>query len=232
LWKSNSWDSSSSLSQLDHGFDHCLHANAPGMEIEDGAAQETSIDGHVRPWDNVRLGNRLQYFADQDRICVITIFRIVFIFSLINDPHDSTYWIAVNAIFLTLEPNLGIVNACLLLLKPILQRMRPKLGWTTQNPGSQDYPLKTRSRDRPSTLLPTKYGLKNTDGIGNFTRLGDNDERLDVAQSFAVDGNSNSSLFPKQGADGLVFGNQTKEVTVGDRDQRTFQQRVSRLLKP
>jgi len=58
LWKSNPWNSSSSLSQLDHGSDHRLHADATGMVTEDGAAQETSIDGHVRPWNNVRLGQK------------------------------------------------------------------------------------------------------------------------------------------------------------------------------
>ncbi|KAI9702670.1 MAG: hypothetical protein M1820_006054 [Bogoriella megaspora] len=39
---------------------------------------------------------------------------------------DSTYWISINGIFLILEPNLGIINACLPILKPIIPRLRPK----------------------------------------------------------------------------------------------------------
>ncbi|RDL40284.1 uncharacterized protein BP5553_00263 [Venustampulla echinocandica] len=142
-------------------------------------------------------------------ICVITILRIVFTFSLIQNPHDSTYWIAINAIFLTLEPNLGMVNACLLLLKPLLHRLRPKLGWASHTQSSQDYPLGSHTRDRPSKLLPVKYHARHTDGAHKFTRLGDNHHGLEgAALDFVPDGNVN-------GIENLAFAKQTKEETVG-----------------
>lgn len=87
-----------------------------------------------------------------NRICIITTFRIIFTFRLIRDPHNSTYWVAIAAIFFALEPNLGMVNACLLLLRPLLQRIRPKLDWNPHDSGSPDYSLKnSQSLGRPRT---------------------------------------------------------------------------------
>lgn len=157
----------------------------------------------------------IQTLLTETRICLITIFRIVFTFFLIQYPHDSTYWIAINAIFLTLEPNLGIVNASLLLLKPLLHRLRPKLGWASNNQSNQDYPLSNPIRDRQSKLLPVKYHARHTDGSHSFTRLKDNNQRLTVPVESVSEESTNGRHFSNESSKTRVFSRQRDEGDVG-----------------
>jgi hypothetical protein len=126
-------------------------------------------------------------------ICCITVLRIVFTFVLIRNQEDSTYWIAINAIYLTLEPNLGMVNACLLLLKPLLHRLRPKLSWASHIQNTPAYPLSSRNCNSPNQFSQTRYGLRRTDSSRNFTKLEDwSESRSEAARALTKGGSTDS----------------------------------------
>lgn len=58
---------------------------------------------------------------------------------LINHSTDPAYYILINAIWLTLEPALGIVNASLPLMQPIYPRLRSNLMyWTSKGTAKSD----------------------------------------------------------------------------------------------
>lgn len=108
-----------------------------------------------------------------------------------------------------------MVNACLLLLNPLLHRMRPKLGWASNNQSNQDYQLNNPSRDRPSKLLPVKYHARHTDGSHNFTRLKDNHQRLEIPGDSVLDGSSKGLHFSNQSTETREFAKQTKDGNIG-----------------
>lgn len=96
-------------------------------------------------------------------ICAITAARIKSVLEI--DPLDFTYTIVADTIFGGLEIELGIINACLPLLRPLLRKLTSSsTGLTTYNtnPGRSDG--FNSSQTKSSTIASSK----------NFSRLREN----------------------------------------------------------
>lgn len=64
----------------------------------------------------------------QNRICIISILRIVYLTNL--DLHNITYDVAPEWLFTLLEPTLGIVSACVPAMQPAITKLSPKRSST------------------------------------------------------------------------------------------------------
>lgn len=83
-----------------------------------------------------------------DRICIFTGLRIKSVLDL--DPLDFTYTMVDDLIFGGLEIELGIINACLPLLQPILKKvLGSKSTWTNK---STDKETRTWATKRDNTF--------------------------------------------------------------------------------
>ena len=108
-----------------------------------------------------------------ERICIISAFRIKSIADL--DFTDFTYSLINDGIWSALEPLLGIVNACL----PILQPVIAKVGETSlfsRSRGSSKASNSKGSSDQSSTkpLHPDESDTKNFHRLYNHYPLEDN----------------------------------------------------------
>lgn len=84
-------------------------------------------------------------------IWVISLQRILWLRSW--DQTDLAYTVELGAIWTTLEPALGVVNACLPTIRPVLRKVfnRDVLAWSkSSGKNSKNHPWK-KSRSEPST---------------------------------------------------------------------------------
>ncbi|OTA98713.1 hypothetical protein M426DRAFT_103609 [Hypoxylon sp. CI-4A] len=97
-------------------------------------------------------------------ICILSFLRIIW---LINwDLTDSTYGVGPGTIYGGLEPTLGIVNACLPVMKPALKRIfgSSLLGGTRSSSGSSKRSGTSRNQDGrlpPSIRDPNDVDIEN-----------------------------------------------------------------------
>ncbi|KAI1866346.1 uncharacterized protein JN550_007734 [Neoarthrinium moseri] len=100
-------------------------------------------------------------------ICVLSLLRVLWLWNW--DLTDMTYTVTPGAIYSVLEPTLGVVNACLPVIRPSLQRIFGKgtLNWTKKDPDGSDASQTFGSRQR-HTLTGGKDAKH-----GDFVRLAD-----------------------------------------------------------
>lgn len=60
----------------------------------------------------------------RNRICIISILRIKYLKDL--NPHNITYSVAPEGLFTLLEPTLGIISACLSVIRPVISKLSKK----------------------------------------------------------------------------------------------------------
>lgn len=96
------------------------------------------------------------------RICIISILRLVDLARL--DLNDLTYNLAKVAVWTGLEPMLGIINACLPVIQPVVKRVLESNVFSRSS--------RNRSNSKVWTSSSSKPGKKsNTGDINSFHRL-------------------------------------------------------------
>lgn len=97
-------------------------------------------------------------------ICIASLLRVIYTHKI--DPDDFSYTYRYLAIWSLVEPQLGVINACLLLMRPVLQRV-----------------LKSRSKE---SFVPVS-GQKCTD-TRHFKRMSDTEDALYPLDTDTLDG--------------------------------------------
>lgn len=100
----------------------------------------------------------------QNRICIITILRIKYLNDL--DLHNITYSIAPEGLFTLLEPTLGIISACLPVVRPVLN----KLSKNAPIPSTEQYGSKSA---RAASARHSSHGQNGGFAPKRFQRLDD-----------------------------------------------------------
>ena len=101
-------------------------ATSMPLESTYGVVAETVTNGYLQSWSLVSGPRRASHtifrlISVQYRICVLSVVRVVAISKL--DFADATYNIVLDNIMSALEPTLGVINACLPLLQPIIPKV-------------------------------------------------------------------------------------------------------------
>ena len=100
----------------------------------------------------------------QNRICIITILRIKYLNDL--DLHNITYSIAPEGLFTLLEPTLGIISACLPVIRPVITKLSKK----STIPSSEHYGSKA---GRSTSARHSSHGQNSGFTPNRFQRLDD-----------------------------------------------------------
>ena len=123
------------------------------MAIANSLATALDVDGHV--WDGYRVSPQTlsslmkgavarSSCSHSCSICGLTIYRI-YLMAHISSSHWQEFFAQIS-LLTRLEALLGIINACLPVIKPIFDRLRAFI-WREPN----ELPLSTRSRHRHLT---------------------------------------------------------------------------------
>ena len=118
--------------------------------------------------------------APQNRICIISILRIIYLTDL--DLHNITYSIAPEGLFTLLEPTLGIVCACIPIIQPAITKLSRKItpAFSTAQSGSGKAGCSTAAENgahgQNSAFSPKRFrrlsdhAFPLTDTYGRFNR--------------------------------------------------------------
>ena len=132
---------------------HCV-TDAYVMGSSDAEREKSGSDGGFWAWRWVRSAPSMLALKPQpiltfplprrNRICIVSILRIKYLNEL--NPHDITYSIAPLGLFTLLEPTLGIISACLPVIRPVINNLlkKPTL------PTSSEYLTSKASRSAPA----------------------------------------------------------------------------------
>jgi hypothetical protein len=111
--------------QSDHRCYDCCPTTSNPLESTHGAIEEVVTDGYLQSWGVVsELCSSVHIYSwltMLQRICILSVVRVVAISKL--DLTDVTYTIVLDNIMSALEPTLGVINACLPLLQPIIPKI-------------------------------------------------------------------------------------------------------------
>ena len=111
-------------------------------------------------------------------VCIITLLRVVAVVQLNGNMSDITYSVVDDSIYSTIESTLGITNACLMVLRPVVEKLRHHF-----------------LRDNPSWPPKALTNLKNLSkepesDTRNFHRLQDNLDQTERSTVIVVEASS------------------------------------------
>ena len=143
------------------------------MGPEDGDEQKGSPDWHLWNWNCVRYPLprlHVRFCNIISRVCAITLYRIYVTQQISKGDRDPAY--PVIGALASLEALLGIIDACLLLLKPVFRKM---FCCASKRRGDGGNDNKKRKENAPSGSIPILPRISHAWSIslGQFTAGGE-----------------------------------------------------------